>query len=48
MQPTPVSEFRGVAHHEAIDALLSEEFTNRETRRVSMALMTAKLLPPSH
>ena len=30
---------------EAIDALLSEEFTNRETRRVTVALMTAKLLP---
>ncbi|MBL4639127.1 MAG: IS21-like element helper ATPase IstB [Kordiimonadaceae bacterium] len=30
---------------EAIDTLLSEEFTNRETRRVSMALMTSKLLP---
>ncbi len=30
---------------EAIDALLSEEFTNRETRRITVALMTAKLLP---
>jgi len=30
---------------EAIDVLLSEEFTNRETRRITVALMTAKLLP---
>lgn len=30
---------------EAIDALLSEEYTTRETRRIDIALRTSKLLP---
>ena len=30
---------------EAIDSLLSEEYTTRETRRIDVALRTSKLLP---
>jgi DNA replication protein DnaC len=30
---------------EALDALLSEEYATRETRRIDVALKTAKLLP---
>lgn len=30
---------------EAIDGLLSEEYATRETRRIDVALRTAKLLP---
>jgi DNA replication protein DnaC len=31
---------------EAIDALLSEEHATRETRRIGVALKTARLMPP--
>ena len=31
---------------EAIDALLSEEYATRETRRIGVSLKTAKLTPP--
>jgi DNA replication protein DnaC len=31
---------------EAIDALLSEEHTTRETRRIGVSLKTARLTPP--
>ncbi|EFO33330.1 IS21 family insertion sequence ATP-binding protein [Roseibium sp. TrichSKD4] len=30
---------------EAIDALLSEEYSTRETRRIDVALKTARLVP---
>lgn len=32
---------------EAIDSLLSEEYSTRETRRIDVALKTAKLMPLS-
>ena len=42
MQRLEQGEILGI---EAIDALLSEEYATRETRRIEIALRTAKLMP---
>ncbi|UUP19993.1 Insertion sequence IS5376 putative ATP-binding protein (plasmid) [Nitratireductor thuwali] len=42
MQQLEKGEITGI---EAIDALLAEEYATRETRRIDVALLTAKLLP---
>ena len=42
LQQLEVGEFTAI---EALDELLNEEFSSREGRRVSMALMTARLAP---
>ena len=42
MQKLEQGEISGI---EALDALLSEEYTTRETRRIDVALKTAKLMP---
>ena len=42
MQRLEQGEITGI---EAIDALLCEEYATRETRRIDVALRTAKLLP---